>query len=148
MTDLIRPKSTPRIENRWLTPTKHSSLLLFCLLSVCLFSSAANAAPIQVTNADTTDVHTLELKTGQAADILVYLASLGDLVEKYLVILRRDSDNKRVRTLLSDKHGRVRFRVVPPGKYRVYVSRRVFEEGRLSTVQVGDIRIIPAKSKR
>ena len=122
--------------------------LLVLTLSMLFAPSLLKAEPIQVINADTTDVYTLELKKGQAADIIVYLASLGDLVEKYLVILRRETDNKRIRTLLSDKHGRVKFKVIPPGSYRVYVSRRVLEDERLSTVRIGDIRVIPAQAIR
>ena len=122
--------------------------LLGLTLSMLFAPSLLKAEEIQVINADTTDVYTLDLKKGQAADIIVYLASLGDLVEKYLVILRRETDNKRIRTLLSDKHGRVRFKVIPPGSYRVYVSRRVLEDERLSTVRIGDIRVIPAQAIR
>ncbi len=128
--------------------------LLLVLLLLSLFSSPffpaqhASAATVTVINASSADVHKLELKNGQAADIVVYLSSFGDLVENFLVILRRESDNKRIRTLLSDKHGRVRFRIIPPGNYRVYVSRRVSDDGHLSTVEVGDIRVVPSKRKR
>ncbi|MCB0325296.1 MAG: hypothetical protein KDD69_17055 [Bdellovibrionales bacterium] len=108
---------------------------------------AITGGVIEVTDADSYDVRKLELGRGQTADIIVYLSSLGDLVEKYLVILRRATDNKRVRTLLSDKHGRVKFADIPPGEYRIYVSRRVKEDGDMSTVKIGDVRLYVSPPK-
>lgn len=98
---------------------------------------------IEVADADSQEVRRLTLKEGQNADVVVYLSSLGDMLDKFLVILRRESDNKRIQTELSDVHGRVRFRNIEAGAYRVYVSRQVKEDGDLSTVKIGDVRVFP-----
>ena len=104
-----------------------------------LFPAAAAADTVEVSSPNSYEVRKLELKSGQSADVLVYLQSFGDMVDKYLVTIRREEDNRRLGALLSDKHGRVTFKHIPPGKYRVDISRRVREDGRLSTVLIGDV---------
>jgi hypothetical protein len=126
--------------------------LLFVLIAaiwvVVCFCSHALADVIEISGVDFDETRKMELREGQSADVVVYLKSFGDMMDKYLVTLRTGEDNKRVSALLSDQHGRVLFKNLPPGKYRVEVSRRIREDGRLSTVSIGDIMLSPAAENR
>jgi hypothetical protein len=126
---------------------------LFCFLLYCfsfhgiLLVDKSFSEELRVSNTNSEDVFVLNLPSGETGNVLVYLMSFGDMVDQYLVTLRREDDNKRIGALLSDRHGRVIFRKVPVGSYRVEVSRRIREDGELSTVQVGDIRLSPTKRR-
>lgn len=120
---------------------KVSFVLSFFLTSIIFH---AKAATLEVSDTNSSEVRKLELKEGQSADMLVYLQSYGDMVDKYLVTLRRESDNKRMAALLSDDYGRVLFKNLAADRYRVEVSRRIREDGRLSTVSIGDVVLSPS----
>jgi hypothetical protein len=122
-------------------------LLAAAAAAVCFYSSA-RADVIEVSGVDFDETRKMDLREGQFADVIVYLKSFGDMVDKYLVTLRSGDDNKRVSALLSDQHGRVLFKKLPPGKYRIEVSRRIREDGRLSTVSIGDVMLSPAGENR
>ncbi len=117
-------------------------IVAFLFLSLFFFYhnvSSAFADWIEVYNADSEEVRKLEVKPGQAVDIMVYLKSFGDMVDNYLVILRTDEDGKRVAAFLSDINGRVKFAKVPPAKYHVEVNKKVRTDGRMSNVSIGDV---------
>lgn len=122
-------------------------VLTLFLLYLGISPLQALGESIEVTSANLHEVRRLDLPKGHNANVLVYLQSFGDLVEKYLVTLRIESDNKRVKSLLSDRHGRVLFKGIAAGKYRVEVSRRIREDGRLSTVSVGDVVLSASREK-
>ncbi|HQH27202.1 MAG TPA: hypothetical protein PLP17_07380 [Oligoflexia bacterium] len=96
-------------------------------------------AVIEVGSPDLAEARRLELPEGQTADVLVHLKTFTDTVDDYLVTLSHDEDNRRVAALLSDRHGRVMFKEVPPGKYRVELKTKVRDDGDVSTVTLGDI---------
>lgn len=96
---------------------------------------------VVVSNDDSNELQRITPGPGRTVDVTVYLASLGDMVGDYLVTLRRDSDNKRMQAVLSDKYGQVLFQNIPPGYYHVEVGRKLKDEGELTSISVGDVRL-------
>ena len=140
---------------------KHLIFLNFCILALLLVGSLPSVVESQTAQRPTSakrpkviigisgtdQVEDIALGYAELADVQVYLESLGDLVDKYLVMLISNADNKRIRSKLSDEHGRVRFVGIAPGDYRVEVSRKLREDGELSTVKIGDL-VLTRSQKR
>jgi len=87
----------------------------------------------------THDEKEIELRFAQTATVKVYLSSLGDMVDKFMVSLLDMETNVIHASKLSDVDGIVVFRKVPPGSYAAYVNTRVKEDGERYNVRVGDI---------
>ena len=89
---------------------------------------------------DTSETETLELKNHQTAHVKVYLSSLGDQVDAYMVSLIDTSQKTQIFSLISDVAGEVVFKKVPAGTYAVYLNRKVgTEEQENSTVKISDV---------
>ncbi len=113
--------------------------VVFYAAAVLLCPIAVLAQMIEVGSPDLAETRKLELAEGQTADVLVHLKTFTDTVDDYLVTLSNDEDDRRIAALLSDHHGRVLFKNVPPGKYRVELKIKVRDDGDVSTVTLGDI---------
>jgi hypothetical protein len=85
--------------------------------------------------------HAVSLKPHQKASVFVYLSSLGDPLDGYMVSLVSDSDNKLAGNRLSGPDGEVVFRKIDAGEYTVFVNRRVVRDEEVSSVKVADVRI-------
>jgi hypothetical protein len=85
--------------------------------------------------------HRVELRRHQTATVFVYLASLGDPLDKYMVSIVSDKDNKLIANSLSGSEGIIIFKKINAGSYTVFVNRRVVRDEVLSTVKIGDIRL-------
>lgn len=83
----------------------------------------------------------LKLRPKQKASIYVFLSSLGDSMDKFMVSLVSLTDNKLVANKLSGPDGEVVFRKIPPGEYTVFVNRRVLRDEEMSSVKVADVRL-------
>jgi hypothetical protein len=81
------------------------------------------------------------LRPHQQAVVFVYLSSLGDPLDKYMVSIVSNEDNRLVANALSGAEGIVVFRKILPGDYTVYVNRRVVHDEVVSSVRVADVRI-------
>lgn len=120
-------------------PARLVQLVLCPIFVTLLFVSLSYSESLEVTPVNSFEIKKLELAEGQTADIIVYLKSVGEPVNNFLVTLKRDIDNKRVAAMLSDRYGRVSFEKVSLGRYRVDVNKKILEGGDVSTVSVGDI---------
>lgn len=81
----------------------------------------------------------LNLKKHQTGSVKVYLSTLGEQVDKYMVSIIRLGEDKVVASGLTDVHGEISFRKLSPGKYTVYLNKKVnVEENELTTVKIGD----------
>ncbi|HMO18684.1 MAG TPA: hypothetical protein PKA63_10550 [Oligoflexia bacterium] len=87
------------------------------------------------------ETHSVKLRKNQSAIVYVFLSSLGDPLDAFMVSLVSNSDNKLVGSVLSGSAGEVSFSKISAGSYTVYVNRRVREEGEFSSVKVGDVRL-------
>jgi hypothetical protein len=83
----------------------------------------------------------LRLKRGESANVKIFLGSLGDMLDKFMITLLNMETNDLVSSQLSDVHGEVIFRKIPAGNYSVYVNKRVMENGEFSSVKVTDVKI-------
>lgn len=81
------------------------------------------------------------LKPNQKASVFVYLSSLGDPLDKFMISIVSNTDNTLMANTLSGPDGEVVFRKIPPGNYTVYVNRRVVRDDEMSSVKVGDVRL-------
>ena len=115
------------------------SYFVISALLLLVNGASARAERIEIGNLDNDEVRVLEYNKDQLVQITVHLMSYGDLVENYLVTLRREPENTRIKTLLSDRNGIVRFRGISAGKYRVELSSKRTADGNVSTVRVGDV---------
>ena len=89
---------------------------------------------------DTSETETLELKNHQTAHVKVYLSSLGDQMDAYMISLIETSQNTQIVSLISDVAGEVVFKKVPAGTYAVYLNRKVANaEQENSTVKISDV---------
>lgn len=81
----------------------------------------------------------LNLKKHQTGSVKVYLSTLGEQVDKYMVSIIRLGEDQIVASGLTDVHGEINFRKLSPGKYTVYLNKKVnVEENELTTVKIGD----------
>ncbi len=81
---------------------------------------------------------TISLEPGESADIVVHLLTFGVVVSGYKIALVRDVDGKLLSTIISDKHGLVKFSRVPPGEYTVTMLRT--EEQKMEAqIGIGDV---------
>lgn len=87
----------------------------------------------------TGEEESIELKYSQLANVKVYLASFGDLLDKFMITMYDMEKNKVFGNQLSDADGVTTFRKVPPGHYSVYVNTRVKEDGELPNIKVADV---------
>jgi hypothetical protein len=83
----------------------------------------------------------IRLKPNQKASVFVYLSSLGDPLDKFMVSIVSNTDNTLLANTLSGPDGEVVFRKIPAGNYTVYVNRRVVRDDEVSSVRVGDVRL-------
>ncbi len=81
------------------------------------------------------------LKQHQKATVFVYLSSLGDPLDKYMVSIVSNTDNRLIANILSGPEGEVVFRKIEAGEYTVFVNRRVIRDEMMSSVKVADVRI-------
>lgn len=114
---------------------------IICFSFVC---QAETKSPpknlISVIIPDTSETETLELKGHQTAHVKVYLSSLGDQVDTYMVSLINTNEQTQIYNLISDVAGEVVFKKIPAGTYAVYLNRKVAnEEQENSTVKISDI---------
>lgn len=111
--------------------------LLYLLAASTLYADEV------VINSDTSPPQTdkIELKEGEAADVTVYLKSLGDIVEGKKVRLRNSTSGRISYQMVSDRHGMARFLGVEPGVYRLSVEKGKNDRGGDSTVDIGDLKL-------
>jgi hypothetical protein len=122
-------------------------LLAFLVCSLVLCSDTAIAqnsledvlVKVYIPSSDEEKV--IALKPNQKASVFVYLSSLGDPLDKFMVSIVSNTDNKLLANTLSGSDGEVVFRKIPAGNYTVYVNRRVVRDDEMSTVKVGDVRL-------
>jgi len=122
------------------------NLLLF--LSMTTNLSAEEALPIVETKkivsvyVPTNDeLQKVELKKNQLAMVFVYLGGLGEPLDKFMVSIISNDDNRLVSSKLSGTSGEITFERIPAGNYTVYVNRRVIDIDEISTVKVADVRL-------
>ncbi len=111
------------------------------LPGICLADDIPKGSKVvSVIITDTEETEWIELKGRQTAQIKVYLSSLGDMLDEYMVSLIDTSRKKPLLSLISDTSGIVIFRKVPPGNYAVFVNQKVTtEEQEHNTIKVSDI---------
>jgi hypothetical protein len=85
--------------------------------------------------------HAVKLKPHQKASVFIYLSSLGDPLDGYMVSLVSDRDNKLAANRLSGPDGEIVFKKIDEGEYTVFVNRRVVRDEEISSVKVADVRI-------
>ena len=116
--------------------------LFLCLNSMVTRAEAneRSSNTVSVIIPDTSEVESVTLKSYQVAQVKVYLSSLGDTMDKYMVSLVDTNLNTVVANLVSDESGEVIFKKLPPGTYALSLNRKVaFEEQEHSTVKIGDV---------
>lgn len=94
---------------------------------------------VKVYISSTGEEESIELKYSQLATVKVYLASYGDMLDKFMVSLFDMNNNKLIANQLSGVDGVVVFRKIPAGHYSVYVNTRVKEDGEIFNVKVADV---------
>lgn len=87
----------------------------------------------------THDEKSIDLGLAQTATVKVYLSTLGDMVDKFMVSLLDMETNVIQESKLSDVDGIVIFRKVPAGSYAAYINTRVKEDGERYSVKVADV---------
>ena len=115
------------------------SLILVTLVTFSTVSGA-QAAQLEIICPDTDDRAVVELGEGEAAELIIYLKSFGDLVGGYRVIVLDDQDHQ-VGKNISDMFGVAKFTNMPAGRFRVFVEKKWNERGGQSTVSVGDLKV-------
>lgn len=113
-------------------------LLAFSLCLTCPFLALAEQLEVLVPETD--ERLTIELGPTEAAELIIYLKSFGDLVSGFHVTILDDQD-RGVGRNVSDMHGIVKFTNLPPGRFRIVVEKKWNERGGRATVSVGDIKI-------
>lgn len=121
------------------------SVILCSITPSVLAEEKKSVSTLQASNmvrvyiATTGEERSIELKHSQLATVKVYLASLGDMVDKFMISLLDLKTNKIVASQLSDVDGIAIFRKIPPGSYNAYVNTRVKEDGEIYNVKVADV---------
>lgn len=98
------------------------------------------AEELEILSPDTDERLVIDLRQDEAAELIIYLKSFGDLVGGYRVYVKDDQD-RQVGKNISDMFGVAKFTNMPAGRFRVYVEERFNERGGRSTVSIGDIRV-------
>jgi len=114
--------------------------VLISWLYLSLASASVRADQLEILVPDTGDRTILELKSDEAAELVIYLKSFGDLVSGFHVTILDDQD-RAVGRNVSDMQGLTKFTNLPPGRFRVVVEKKWNERGGRATVSVGDIRV-------
>ena len=86
------------------------------------------------------EFRSIELQKGETADLMVFLASQGEMVEGYKISLVRERTRRVVKTVVSGSHGIVTFPNLRPDKYTI-VLRRTARQRKTSSVRIGDFRL-------
>ncbi len=110
------------------------------LLLLFLGALPAQAEKLEIFSPDTDHRIELTLTANEAAELVIYLKSFGDLVGGYRVIVL-DDDGHQVGKNISDMFGVAKFTNMPPGRFRVFVEKKFNERGGVSTVSVGDLKV-------
>ena len=116
------------------------SLGFLVLLSVFCCLHDVTAEELEILSPDTDERLVVDLRQDEAAELIIYLKSFGDLVGGYRVYVKDDQD-RQVGKNISDMFGVAKFTNMPAGRFRVYVEERFNERGGRSTVSIGDIRV-------
>lgn len=114
--------------------------ILLLSIWISAFTSSAAAEQLEILCPDTEEQVIVDLGSGEAAELIIYLKSFGDLVGGYRVIVLDDQDHQ-VGKNISDMFGVAKFTNMPAGRYRVFVEKKWNERGGLSTVSVGDLKV-------
>lgn len=121
-------------------------LFLSCLTPTFLLAEGSvkekskDKLMVAVTIPETSETETIELKSHQTALVKVYLSSLGDMLDSYMISLVDISSNRPTVNLLSDANGEVVFKKVAAGNYAVHINRKAStEEQENSTAKISDL---------
>ena len=117
------------------------NIIINCIAFLCLADQKqASKNLISVIIPDTSETETLEMRSHQTAQVRVFLSSLGDPLDTYMVSLIDTNHQSKIDNLISDASGEVIFKKVPAGTYAVYLNRKVKdEEQENSTVKISDL---------
>ena len=123
---------------------KGGVFLVLLLLGLPMISEAAE---IKVSHQYSGDEYKLTLAKGERADVTVYLASFGDLVDDYPISLMNRARTRLIATKKTDIHGIARFTKVRPGSYFVVLrlSKKAWNQ---YPVRIGDVRLEISKAKK
>ncbi len=114
--------------------------LLYSVTLALVLSESALAEKLEIYSPDTGDRLTVDLDSGEAAELIIYLKSFGDLVGGYRVVVLDDQD-RQVGKNISDMFGVAKFTNMPAGRFRIFVEKKLNERGGVATVSLGDLKV-------
>jgi hypothetical protein len=117
------------------------------LIAAQIFAAKhALAATLAVSLTNSYEERKLELKSGQTAEVIVYLKSAGQTLDGYKIALVNNATRRSERLANSDLHGIVRFKGISAGSFTVLLSRPKNRVGSRS-VNLGDVVLEIEKSE-
>jgi hypothetical protein len=121
------------------------SVFVFIFVSFVRAESSTKDKPkekllVSVTIPETSETEFQELKNHQTGLVKVFLSSLGDMVDSYMISLVDLTGGSKTVNLLTDSDGIVTFKKVPAGNYAVHINRKAAtEDQEHGTVKISDI---------